>query len=323
MPSLSLIRKNENYYSDIKKAGGKVPASKRMTSFAAIVSYFVWGTSFSEYFGYRFWEKSIREKKTYMTRRHMFKFFDKYNPPEYRERIGDKSLAPKYYGAFLNREQVEKNMGFDAFRCFCEKYGKVFFKKKVGWGGEGAASFEVGDPDAVKNAWEAFTDEFVAEPLLENCDEIKAIHPKSLNTMKLTVLQTKQGPKIVTAIIRFGNDTVVDNIHSGGMAAGIDIDTGIIETYAMDKHFQQYACHPLTGQQIKGMAIPMWGETKELAIRASLVTPQLRYTSWDIALTNNGPIMIEGNWDAEFYMEQTLYNRGHRILFTELLEGQL
>lgn len=321
MPSFSLIRKNEEYYSDIKKAGGKAHASKHIASAAAIVSYIVWGTSFSEYFGYRFWERSFKEKKTYMTRRHMFKFFDKYDPPEYRERIGDKSIAPKYYGAFLNREQVEKSMGFDAFSSFCAKYGKVFFKKKVGWGGDGAAPFNVCSPESVKKAWEALTDEFVAEPLLENCDEIKAIHPGSLNTMKLTVLQTKQGPKIVTAIIRFGNDTVVDNVHSGGMAAGIEIDTGIIETPAMDKHFQQYDCHPMTGLQIKGITIPNWEEVKELAIRASLVTPQLRYTSWDIALTGNGPVMIEGNWDAEFYMEQTLYNRGHRKLFTDLLEG--
>ena len=52
------------------------------------------------------------------------------------------------------------------------------------------------------------------------------------------------------------------------------------------------------------------------------VTPELRYASWDVAVTPDGPIMIEGNWDAEFYAEQMLYNRGHRTLFTNKLEGK-
>jgi hypothetical protein len=321
MNSISLIKKNQQYYSDMKKAGESVPRSESIASLGAIISYLVWGTSFSEYFGYKFWQKTCKEKKLYMTRRHMFRFFDRYNPPEFRNRIGDKSIAPKYYGRFLHREQVEKEAGFESFVDFCNRYNKIFIKKKVGWGGESARAIDASSPESIKRAWEALTDEFVAEPLLENCEDIKAVYPESLNTVKATVLQTKNGPVIVTAIIRFGNNTTVDNVHSGGMAAGISIETGRIETPAMDKHFKKYTCHPVTGKQITGLVIPSWNEVKKLAIEASLVTPQLRYTSWDIALTIEGPVMVEGNWDAEFYMEQTLYNRGHRKLFIDLLEG--
>ena len=106
------------------------------------------------------------------------------------------------------------------------------------------------------------------------------------------------------------------------MAAGVDIASGRIETPAMDRHFKKYTNHPKTNMPITDVVVPQWDAIKEIAIKASLVTPQLRYTSWDIALTEDGPIMIEGNWDAEFYMEQTLYNRGHRKLYTDLLEGR-
>ena len=323
MLSLKLIKKIGEYYNDIKKTGDRIPPSMEKATANAIVSYIVWGTSFSEYFGYRFWEKSSKEKRTYMTRRYMFSFFDSYNPPEYRSRIGDKSIAPNYYGQYLHRGQIDKNAGFDNFRNYCEKYKKIFVKKKVGWGGEGAFSTEVRSDEEIKRAWDALTEEFVAEPCIENHDVLKAIYPDSLNTMKITILQTPDGPRIVTAIIRFGNGTVVDNVHSGGMAAGINIETGEIETPAMDKHFQRYTHHPITNQQITGVTIPDWDAVKRFAIQASMVTPQLRYTSWDIALTNDGPVMIEGNWDAEFYMEQTLYNRGHRKLFTDMLEGRV
>lgn len=49
-----------------------------------------------------------------------------------------------------------------------------------------------------------------------------------------------------------------------------------------------------------------------MALKAVSITPELRYTSWDIAVTNKGPIMIEGNWDAEFYAEQMLLQKGLR-----------
>ena len=251
----------------------------------------------------------------------MFRFFDRYNPEELRSRIGDKSLAAKYYSDFLHREQFTKDQGFVEFLAFSSRHPHLFIKKAVGWGGEGARKEEIKCEDDARRVWGTLADNEVVEPVIENHDLLRKIYPDSLNTIKVTVLQTPKGPVIVTAIIRFGNQTVVDNVHSGGMAAGINVATGQIETAAMDKHFQQFTHHPITREPISGVFVPEWEAVKELAIRASLVTPQLRYTSWDIALTNDGPIMIEGNWDAEFYMEQTLYNRGHRKLFTDMLEG--
>ncbi len=323
MLSLELIKKIDEYYSDIKMTEGRVPSSKEVAVIGAIWSFILWGTSFSEYFGYRFWERSHSEKQTYMTRRHMFRFFDRYNPEELRNRIGDKSLAVKYYADLLNREQYTKSEGIDKLLVFASRHPHLFIKKAVGWGGEGARKEEVKCEDDVRRVWDTLNGDEVVEPVIENHDLLRKIYPDSLNTLKVTVLQTPKGPVIVTVIIRFGNQTVVDNVHSGGMAAGVNAATGQIETPAMDKHFQQYTHHPITKEPITGVFIPEWEAIRQLAIQASLVTPQLRYTSWDIALTNDGPIMIEGNWDAEFYMEQTLYNRGHRKLFTALLEGLL
>ncbi|MBR4659218.1 MAG: hypothetical protein IKP26_08205 [Clostridia bacterium] len=323
---LSDIHKIKGYYNDLVNAKEPLLLKKSMSLqvfyLKAICNYIIYGTSFSEFAGYGFYSKKHKEKRTYMTRRHMFRFFDRYNPLELRERIGDKELATKYYSEFLSREQITKQDGFDRFVEFSSRYKEVFIKKKVGWGGDGARKDRLSSEVDVERVWDSLSGEEVVEPIVENHDIIKAIYPNSLNTIKVTVLQTAQGPKIVTAIIRFGNQTIVDNVHSGGMAAGINIATGQIETLAMDKHFQRYSQHPETNHQIKGLVLPEWEKIKALAVRASTVTPRLRYTSWDIALTQNGPIMIEGNWDAEFYMEQTLYNQGNRKRFVDMLEGR-
>ena len=322
---LSDIKKLKGYYNDLVRAGDNDIRVKHLSAFLftikGITNYLLYGTSFSEFAGYRFYAKKPREKQTYMTRRHMFRFFDQYNPAELRNRIGNKSLAVGYYAVFLNREQYTKDEGIDRFLAFSSCHPNLFIKKAVGWGGEGARKEEIKCENDARCLWETLSGDEVVEPVIENHALLKKIYPHSLNTIKITILQTPKGPVIVTAIIRFGNQTVVDNVHSGGMAAGVNIESGQIETPAMDKHFRQYTHHPLTKEPITGVTIPEWEAIKHLAIQASLISPQLRYTSWDIALTNEGPIMIEGNWDAEFYMEQTLYNRGHRKLFTDLLEG--
>ena len=320
MLDIRLIKKIDDYYSDFKNSGGAPPCSRNTIRIKALMSYIIWGTSFSEYFGYRFWERGFKEKKTYMTRRHMFKFFDKYNPSEYRARIGDKSIAPLYYGDFLKRDQIGIDAGYDAFCAFCDKHKKIFIKKKVGWGGEKASIAIVDNPEAIKKAWESLSVNFVAEPVIENCNDIKQLHPDSLNTIKVTVLMVKNKPEIEYALFRIGNGTLVDNVHLGGMGCGVNIETGVVETTAYDKHFYPYINHPITHKRIIGFRIPQWELVKQFALDAAKVTPQLRYTSWDIAVTDNGPILLEGNWDAEFYAEQMIYNRGNKKRFVEKLE---
>ncbi len=324
---LSDFKKLKAYYNDLLQADEPLIREKHVGALAftvkAITSFLLEGTSFSEYAGYGFYGKKRKEKRTYMTRRYMFRFFDAYNPIELRPRIGDKSLATKYYSDFLRREQYTKKEGLDSFLDFSSRHNKLFVKKAVGWGGDGARTEMISCSEDAERVWKSLKNDEVVEPIMSNHDLLRKIYPGSLNTIKITILQTPKGPLVVTAIIRFGNNTIVDNVHSGGMAAGVNIATGRIETPAMDKHFKRYLIHPETKQMITGVVIPEWDSIKSLAIQASLVTPGLRYTSWDIALTNDGPVMIEGNWDAEFYMEQTLYNRGHRKLFTDLLEGKV
>lgn len=313
----------KGYYADLYRAGTPhLPRSAASFELKAVWNYLLYGTSFSEYAAYGFFHRSRRDKLSFMTRRHMFRFFDQYNPKELRDRIGNKALAEQYYGQFLKRDQFRYEQGHDAFLEFTRKYPRVFLKKAVGWGGDGARIENVASPEQAEAVWAALDASYVAEPVIENHPAIKEIHPDSLNTIKVVTLYLKNGPEIQTAMIRFGNHTVVDNMHSGGMGAGVNIKTGCVETDAVDKHFQRFSAHPVTGKPIKGFVVPDWEAVQQLALRAASVSPEMRYSSWDIAITPDGPILVEGNWDAEFYPEQMIYQRGHRTLFINKLEGK-
>ena len=315
-----LLRKIDGYIDDKLAAGEELPYQRMGMKVDAIVNYCMYGTSFSEYFAYRFYALNHKEKKNYMTRRHMFHFFDKYNPPVLRNRIGDKRETKLYYGKLMKREQFDYNDGFESFCEFAEKHKRLFIKQAISWGGMGAYLADVSTKEKQAVLWSKLNKDCVIEEYLENCEQIKKLYPNSLNTIKVLTLWVENKPVIETALFRMGNNTSVDNVHLGGICALVDIETGIVVTKAIDKHFKEYVLHPITNEQIVGFKIPRWEEVKNLALTAATVTSDMRYSSWDIAVTNGGPVLVEGNWDAEFYAEQMLLARGVRNNYCNQLE---
>lgn len=95
--------------------------------------------------------------------------------------------------------------------------------------------------------------------------------------------------------LRIGNGKYVDNFNNGGMVVPIEEDRGEIIYPALDKSGHLYDVHPLTGVPIKGFKIPLWDEVIALVERAGQVVPQVGVVGWDVCVTDNGPLLIEGN----------------------------
>lgn len=87
----------------------------------------------------------------------------------------------------------------------------------------------------------------------------------------------------------------VDNVDCGGMAARIDIDSGMLKTVGADKQGNTFDKHPMTGAPIVGFTIPYWEEAKQMCLDAAQKVPQMRFVAWDVAVTEKGPVFIEGN----------------------------
>ena len=56
-----------------------------------------------------------------------------------------------------------------------------------------------------------------------------------------------------------------------------------------------YYEHPETHVPLVGYEIPYVKEAVKMCLKASLVVPQVRYIGWDVAVTEKGPVIIEGN----------------------------
>lgn len=66
--------------------------------------------------------------------------------------------------------------------------------------------------------------------------------------------------------------------------------------------------HPDSGVVFEGFKIPYWSQAVQLAIHCAEKIPQLTYIKWDIAITEEGPVIIEGNGMPGGYRNGQIYS---------------
>jgi hypothetical protein len=129
--------------------------------------------------------------------------------------------------------------------------------------------------------------------------DLAKINPNTLNTMRIDTFK-KPGctPEILSGLLRIGRSYgYVDNTGSGGMFIGIDMSKGTLKEFALTylgHGGMIYNAHPDTGYVFYGFQIPMFEEAKQLVLEAASFLPT-SLMGWDIAVSEEGPVMIEGN----------------------------
>jgi len=215
-------------------------------------------------------------------------FFD--NKTEFNELFADQvkrgwinltTATPEEFAAFIG----------------AEGRGDIICKPIDGSSGQGILKCtpdEYADPRALYERLKAAGIGIVEDKVIQH-EAIAALCPTSVNTIRVATLLGDKKEGIVYAYIRIGNGKVMDNVDCGGMAAPVDIKTGVITSVGANKAGEAYEIHPMTGKKIPGTQIPYWEEAKAMCLAAMKVVPQVRFVAWDVAITSEGPVFIEGN----------------------------
>jgi hypothetical protein len=105
-------------------------------------------------------------------------------------------------------------------------------------------------------------------------------------------------------------DSLLDNYdhgRTGNLLALVDVGTGELEgavgPAGPGVPIGLHRVHPRTGLAFDGFSIPWWEEACSLVRRAARLFLPLRTIGWDVALTPDGPVLVEGNnfWDPVNY----------------------
>lgn len=165
---------------------------------------------------------------------------------------------------------------------------------------------------------------FIHQEVVCQHPEINKIYPFSVNTIRFnTYIDKSENINILGSYIRFGiNGSVVDNASSGGFYVSIS-ESG--EMQEIGNQMMKYGGniftnHPDTGFVFAGFKIPFYNEAVELVKEATRSLPD-RIIGWDIAITETGPMIIEGNDNNSWFGADIAYG-GYlkHPLFKEILE---
>lgn len=287
-----------NFFKTIKKIHKRSGKNSIYLFFDIIICSIKYSAGYTDYFLFYFEELNGKQRKTYITRGVNNRYLKTMNDSSYYHFLRNKLEFNKRFEKYLNREYLDLSISnFEEFKKFTKKF-KTFMAKPVGLsGGYGVEKIEVKAKDDIKKIYDRLVSEkkYLIEEYIVQHHTMMELCPTSVNTLRIVTIFKDGKTNIMLRAIRIGNGiNPVDNFHQGGMYSLFD-ENGIITKPAMDREGKLFEKHPTTGVAIAGFKIPFYKESIDLVEKLSASIPQIGMAGWDIAITEKGPVLIEGN----------------------------
>ena len=304
----------DNYKKAFSRLAERVPviANEYNTSRAFIYADALWnfiryGVTPNEYLGWQFYAKSALEKRTFYSARRKPRTEKKLNAAKFYDTFWKKEIFNSIFSEFIERDWLYVPDATDEeIAKFLNDHTKVIVKPTDLSSGKGIHIYNNEGYDLMRNN----------KVLLEDCiiqaKEMSSLNPTSVNTIRVyTILDKWGGVHILSASVRVGGiGSTTDNFHSGGVGYPIDIQYGIVKAAGADMMGERHIIHPGTEIIVVGFKIPRWNSLIEFVNRAAQKIPDARMIAWDVAITENGFDMVEGNYDGDPGVMQTPQMKG-------------
>lgn len=139
----------------------------------------------------------------------------------------------------------------------------------------------------------------IVQPCLANHPLLADVAGQSLAVVRVfTCLDCYDRPVVTHGMLRVLGKLEPDWPTVAEFGAPVDPATGRLGPMAGDKRelaFARYDRHPVTGAQIADRILPAWPAIMDAARAAHRAHPERVVVGWDIALSPEGPVVLEGN----------------------------
>ncbi len=284
---------------------------------------------YTDYFLFYFEDLTNEQRKTYVTRGVNTNYIKRLNNPEYYKYFRDKVLFNETFKKYLKRGYIDlTKASLKEFEEFVKKYNTIIVKPVDNTGGFGISKIVVDKKTDIKKLYDELINNKTT--LVEECvkqhKDMNRLCPTSVNTLRIVTVNINGEVHIMLRSIRIGNGiNPVDNFHSGGMFSYFD-ENGVINNIAADREGIIYKKHPTTKVDIVGFKIPYYEEAIKMVKEAAMVIPEIGYIGFDVAIGEDGPLIIEGNEFPGYDIYQSKVHlsedkKGLKPKFDEILKG--
>ncbi len=139
-------------------------------------------------------------------------------------------------------------------------------------------------------------------------DEMSRFNADCVNTLRIATILGSDGPEVFSVFLRMGRlGSFVDNVGQEGIFVGVEKDTGVLYDFGYSERepLAKYYSHPDTKTEFKGFSIPQYQQAIDLALDAhKRCFFDFFSIGWDVALTPEGPVVIEANYPWYWHINQ-------------------
>ena len=286
------------------------------------------GCSYTDYFRGNYLNITEEEKDTFVTAGSFRKIVHYLNDPKYTYILNDKLVFNKYYKEFLGREYINlQKSSLDEFVDFLRDKKIVFAKKLHGEGGQGIRKIEVAKENA-KTLYKTLRDnkQFLVEEAIIQCKELNELNPNVVASFRIITLYKDGKPHLLGNALRINQDKKDVIGCTNDLYFSLN-EKGKISSNVVDDYGNIYEEHPLTHKKFSEVVIPNVKEAFDMCLKAAHDLPQVRYIGWDVAFSNKGPILVEGNEYPAYGLVQfyKLNNKktGHKKELETILKDEI
>lgn len=259
-----------------------------------------YGAGYYDYQIFAFYNLNKEQRKTFVTRLISKKFNTYMNDLEYDHLFNNKDefnvLFKDYIGrGFLELEKATK----DEVKDFVSTREYIFCKMKDLECGHGCERLKISDFADFEALYDYLTDKkfCTIEDNIVQHPALSKLYSNAVNSLRIiTIIDDNNVPHCVYLVQKMGcGGSIIDN---NCLFSPVDPETGKIKYPAHSGDTTKgiiYEEHPDTKVHIQGYQLPFIKEAVDMCLKAAMVVPQVRYVGWDVALTENGPVIIEGN----------------------------
>ena len=302
----------KKYYKDLKELSKTNHKNPNLMFIDTALSCLLFKSGLQDYINYKFYNKSFKERSEYATIGYQHEFYKITANWEYAPFFSNKVNFHKNFKKYVKRKYVSYEDGLEKVKKFIKENEEFVRKPITGLGGANVEKIESKNFKDINEFYENLKkDKCLIEELVIQNKEWSKLNPKSLNTVRVVTKCINGNSSILFAVARIGSGkSIVDNFHQGGVGVKVNVEKGILEGNAIDKKNNESPKTSVTKVKVDGFVIPYWKEIVKMTCEAAKVNDKVNIVGWDVAITDNGPLIIEGNRGPGMDLIQVLYKRG-------------
>ena len=331
---MSIKSKIRPYYRALKFVRTYPPNRRVLVFFDYLSLYRAKGITCEEYYEFEFEKRSVEFKKTFLGLNEQRYYLDYLNPIKYYSLARNKYMAHKmleetgvrkselycYYMPEAAYIASDENAGDiqDVLRILKSKgLNECVIKTTESSHGDNvwvikAIQYEENDATLIrfdgaelKLSSVLGKESLIFESVVRQTKQFVNFNASSVNTVRfMTTLWPDGSARVIATWFKVGRaGKCVDNAGCGGnIDAGVKVDTGEIYNVMQFDGWRKakgIESHPDSGAQLNGVIIKNWEAIKAEVIKFQQAFPYCKAAGWDIAITDEGPVVIEVNdfWD--------------------------